>query len=67
MVVIVVVVVVMVVVVVVVVNLVGHGFCTGWQSSNSWLPTSNKKVMAELARMGDAEASLLFCFDRQVR
>lgn len=56
MVVIVVVVVVMVVVVVVVVNLVGHGFCTGWQSSNSWLPTSNKKVMAELARMGDAEA-----------
>lgn len=64
---IVVVVVVVVVTGIVVVNLVGHGFCTGWQSSNSWLPNGNKKVMAELARVGDAEASLLFCFDRQVR
>lgn len=35
--------------------------------SQAILGYSNKKVMAELARVGDAEASLLFCFDRQVR
>lgn len=41
----------------------------GSQAILGYLPNtcSNKKVMAELARVGDAEASLLFCFDRQVR
>lgn len=39
------VIVVVVVVVVVVVNLVSHGFCTGRQSSNSWLPNTCKVVI----------------------